>query len=180
MNPLDQVELAREITVVQIPNGNSVTLKKGSPVAVTQSLGGSYTIHVAELGGLYRVASQDSDALGQQTSEKQDKTNADLPLSERIWIMLKTCYDPEIPVNIVDLGLVYSMELHDVSEGKKIEIKMTLTAPGCGMGPSIAADAKSKLVTLPEVKEANIEIVWEPQWNPSMITPDGKLKLGIS
>ncbi|MDZ4787619.1 MAG: iron-sulfur cluster assembly protein [Blastochloris sp.] len=180
MDSLDQVVLGRDITAVQIPNGNSVALKKGSPVSVTQSLGGSYTIHVAELGGLYRVASQDADALGQQSSEKQDKCNAELPLTDRVWITLKTCYDPEIPVNIVDLGLVYSMELQDVSEGKKVEIKMTLTAPGCGMGPSIAADAKSKLVTLTEIKEANIEIVWEPQWNPSMITPDGKLKLGIS
>lgn len=180
MNSTEQVFLTRDITVVQIPNGNNVNFKKGTPVTVTQSLGGSHTVHVADLGGLYRIAQQDSDAIGIAEPNKPEKINAQLPLEDRVWSMLKTCYDPEIPVNIVDLGLVYSMDLVAAGTGKKVEIKMTLTAPGCGMGPAIAADAKSKLLGLAEIKDAQVEIVWEPQWSPSMITADGKLKLGIA
>jgi len=180
MNSSEQVVLTRDVTAVQIPNGNSVPLKKGASVTVTQSLGGSYTVHVAELGGLYRIAGEDADALGREGSHKEEKHIASLPLEEKVWAVLKTCYDPEIPVNIVDLGLVYSMNLVDVSGGKNAEIKMTLTAPGCGMGPAIAADAKGKLLALAEIKDANVEVVWEPQWNPGMISPDGKAKLGIT
>lgn len=180
MTPSEQVLLTRDVTSVQIPNGNNVPLKKGASVTVTQSLGGSYTVHVADLGGLYRIAGEDADALGLQNETKVEKSVANLPLEDKVWAMLKTCYDPEIPVNIVDLGLVYSMELSEVSGGKKVEIKMTLTAPGCGMGPAIAADAKGKILTLSEIKDATVEVVWEPQWNPAMISPDGKTKLGIS
>lgn len=183
MNSSEQIFINRDITVVQIPNGNNVNLKKGTSVTVTQSLGGSHTVHVADLGGLYRIAQQDSDAIGvndSTKSEKSEKINSQLTLEERVWSTLKTCYDPEIPVNIVDLGLIYSMNLVNAGAGKKAEIKMTLTAPGCGMGPAIAADAKSKLMGLAEIKDAHVEIVWEPQWTPSMITADGKLKLGIA
>jgi probable FeS assembly SUF system protein SufT len=180
MNSSEQVILTRDVTAVQIPNGNSVPLKKGSSVTVTQSLGGSYTVHVADLGGLYRIAGEDGDALGLQDAEQEESHGTGLTLEERVWAKLKTCYDPEIPVNIVDLGLVYSMDPSPMAGGKRVEIKMTLTAPGCGMGPAIAADAKTKLLTLPEVKDATVEVVWEPQWNPGMISADGKVKLGIS
>jgi metal-sulfur cluster biosynthetic enzyme len=99
---------------------------------------------------------------------------------EEIWGVLKTCYDPEIPVNIVDLGLIYSMELKKTDgRGKRVEVKMTLTAQGCGMGPSIAADARQKILTLPGVQEAQVDVVWEPPWGPQMITPDGRKKLGM-
>jgi probable FeS assembly SUF system protein SufT len=180
MNSSEQVNLSRDVVSVQIPNGNEVLLKKGTAVTVTQSLGGSYTVHVLELGGLYRIAGQDAEALGIKNTNAEEKVTAGLPLEERVWAMLKTCYDPEIPVNIVDLGLVYSMDLQETSGGKKVDIKMTLTAPGCGMGPAIAADAKGKILSLPEIKEASVEVVWEPQWNPAMISAEGKTKLGIA
>ncbi|NJK93310.1 MAG: DUF59 domain-containing protein [Blastochloris sp.] len=180
MNDAEQKVLSRDVSAVQIPNGNEVSLKKGAQVTVTQSLGGSYTVHVSELGGLYRISSKDLDALGLTAENNPSPVQQDLPLEEQVMSVLKTCYDPEIPVNIVDLGLIYSMNLEEVQGGKKALIKMTLTAPGCGMGPSIAADAKGKLLALPAIKDAEVEVVWEPQWNPSMISADGKLKLGIS
>jgi metal-sulfur cluster biosynthetic enzyme len=100
---------------------------------------------------------------------------------EMVWDVLKTCYDPEIPVNIVDLGLVYDMAMSDADGGgKKVEVKMTLTAPGCGMGGAISADAQQKIMQLPGIKEADVAVVWEPQWNPGMISPAGKEKLGMA
>ncbi|MDR0532424.1 MAG: putative Fe-S cluster assembly protein SufT [Verrucomicrobiales bacterium] len=179
MSSENAITLLRDVSAVQIPNGNKVILKQGSTVILTQSLGGSFTVHVAELGGLYRVAGEDADALGQE--KPQEAVAGDhAVLDDKIWGALKTCYDPEIPVNIVDLGLIYSMVVSDLPDGKnKVNVKMTLTAPGCGMGPSIAADAKNKILALKEVGEAEVEVVWEPQWNPNMITKDGKARLGI-
>jgi probable FeS assembly SUF system protein SufT len=173
-----QIHISRDVQAVQIPAGTTTTLMAGSVVVLTQSLGGSFTVHASNPPGLFRISSQDADALGLKT-EDAGVASQEGSLQERVWSQLKTCYDPEIPVNIVDLGLVYSMEMSEVSGGKRVDVKMTLTAPGCGMGPSIAADAKQKVLTLPEIKEAEVEVVWEPQWNPSMISADGKMKLGI-
>jgi len=154
-----------------------VELKKGQEVVITQSLGGSFT--VATQGGLFRISSNDADALGKVPEDAATASSSqgdeNKSVDEQIWAALKSCYDPEIPVNIVDLGLIYSME----NNGGQVEVKMTLTAPGCGMGPAIAADAKSKIEALDSVQSANVEVVWEPQWNPSMISEEGKQKLGI-
>ncbi|MEM6885752.1 MAG: iron-sulfur cluster assembly protein, partial [Verrucomicrobiota bacterium] len=168
------VKLSRDIVAIQIPAGTEVTLAEGTDAVVTQSLGGSYTI--AAQGGLYKIQSQDADALGLEAPATVESTAVDSgdPLEDQIWAALAQCYDPEIPVNIVDLGLIYSMDLSD----GRVEVKMTLTAPGCGMGPAIAADAKSKVEALNGVNNAEVEVVWEPQWNPSMISPAGKDKLG--
>jgi len=147
---------------------------------VTQDLGGTFTIHATAEGGLFRIEGKDADALGRKVVEVQSVSSGKEAGEEEIWGVLKTCYDPEIPVNIVDLGLIYSMELKQTDGGgKRVEVKMTLTAQGCGMGPSIAADARQKILTLPGVQEAQVDVVWEPPWGPQMITPDGRKKLGM-
>ncbi|MEM6820373.1 MAG: iron-sulfur cluster assembly protein [Verrucomicrobiota bacterium] len=170
----ESISLSRAVEAIQIPAGTSTTLPEGTHVVITQSLGGSFTVHSSTHGGLFRIDNSDADALGQKPVEEETTAEADT-LDGRIWEALKACYDPEIPVNIVDLGLIYSME---AKEGH-VDVKMTLTAPGCGMGPAIAADAKSKIEALDSINSAEVEVVWEPQWNPSMISPAGKLKLGI-
>ena len=173
-----QIQISRDVEAVQIPAGTSLKLLAGSVVVLTQSLGGSFTVHSQNPSGLFRIAGKDADALGLKAGDAGGDAPAGT-LEERIWSQLKSCYDPEIPVNIVDLGLVYSMEISDAGNGKRVDVKMTLTAPGCGMGPSIAADAKQKILSLGQIQEAEVEVVWEPQWNPSMISPEGKVRLGI-
>ncbi|MDZ4816843.1 MAG: iron-sulfur cluster assembly protein [Verrucomicrobiota bacterium] len=173
----EPIKLSRDVKAVQIPHGAEVILTKDSEVVITQSLGGSYTIHSTSMGGLMRISGQDADALGLAVETKVD---SDKPLDEQVWDMLKTCFDPEIPVNIVDLGLIYSMELNDGENGKRAEVKMTLTAAGCGMGPSIAADAREKIMTLKGIESANVDVVWDPPWMPSMISPAGKERLGMA
>jgi probable FeS assembly SUF system protein SufT len=175
----EKVRAKRDFEAVRIPDGAVVPVAKETEVVITQSLGGSFTIHIPSLSGLYRVSSEAADALGKETGpgaeEEGDFTE------ERVWAALKTCYDPEIPVNIVDLGLIYSLQNKPLEKGAhRIEVKMTLTAPGCGMGPAIAADAREKMLKLPGVKEAEVEVVWEPVWNPTMISTEGKMKLGIA
>jgi probable FeS assembly SUF system protein SufT len=177
--------LRRDCDAVQVPSGATMVLKQGTEVIITQSLGGAYTV-VAKSGGMYRIANQDLDAIGIEVPKTQSPPEATAtppgPVDEqKVWEQLKTCFDPEIPVNIVDLGLIYDMRVVPLPSGtNRVEVKMTLTAPGCGMGPSIAADAKSKILTVPGVAEADVQLVWEPQWNPQMISPDGKAKLGMA
>jgi probable FeS assembly SUF system protein SufT len=176
------VELKRDCAAVQIPHGTPVTLPKGTVADLTQRLGGSYTIHAQ--GGLFRVANRDADALGLESTTVADSAAAEGGLGEvtepQVWDTLRTCYDPEIPVNIVDLGLVYDMKMKALPSGNRaIEVRMTLTAPGCGMGPSIAGDAQQKLLMLDGVEEARVEIVWDPPWHQSMITPEGRRILGL-
>jgi probable FeS assembly SUF system protein SufT len=176
--PSGPVTLSRDVTATQIPAGLSVTLAKGLQVEITQSLGGSYT--VATSRGLFRIVGGDADALGLEP-ESIPAAAASGDLSEElVWEVLKTCYDPEIPVNIVDLGLVYDLVISEAEGGKRVDVKMTLTAPGCGMGGAISADAQQKIMQLRGVKEADVAVVWEPQWNPSMISPAGKEKLGMA
>jgi len=147
---------------------------------VTQDLGGTFTIHATHDGGLFRVEGKDADALGRKVAETPAPAVGKEAGEDEVWAVLKTCYDPEIPVNIVDLGLIYSMEIKKTDGGgKRAEVKMTLTAQGCGMGPSIAADARQKILTLPGVQEAQVDVVWDPPWGPQMITPDGRKKLGM-
>ncbi len=177
MQATTSVQLQRDCAAVQIPAGTAVTLSAGTTVDITQTLGGSYTVHAP--GGLFRIAPQDADALG---LERPAETTAGAgAVDERlVWDTLRTCFDPEIPLNIVDLGLVYGMQLAKLPDGNaRVDVKMTLTAPGCGMGPAIAGDAQVKLLSLSGVADAHVEIVWEPQWHHSMITPEGRKVLGL-
>jgi probable FeS assembly SUF system protein SufT len=179
------VELKRDCEAIQIPLGTAVTLKAGTPVVVTQSLGGSFTAQGPD--GLFRLAARDADALGLEQpaapapAADTHPSATDAPADERrIWETLKTCFDPEIPVNIVDLGLVYDLRLQTLAGGRsRVLVKMTLTAPGCGMGTVIASDARDKLLGLPGVQDAVVEIVWDPPWHQSMITVEGRRILGL-
>jgi probable FeS assembly SUF system protein SufT len=180
MNHNTEIELTRDCEAIQIPAGLKTTIPAGTQVIITQSLGGSYTI--ACDFGLFRISENDVDALGIQPRaalEKKEKSGAAVS-EDAIWDQLRTVYDPEIPVNIVDLGLVYDCQvLKSPESGTRVEVKMTLTAPGCGMGPAIAQDARSKILTIPGVDEADVELVWDPPWNQHMISEAGKMKLGL-
>ena len=176
---MERVEFNRECQAVQIPSGQSVAIEAGTEAMITQSLGGTYTLQVPAYGGLFRIAGRDADAIGKEPPpEAEGATEGDL--ESQVWGALKTCYDPEIPVNIVDLGLVYSMQIGDAEGGNRVDVQMTLTAPGCGMGTSIAADARQKILGLPGVVDATVEVVWDPPWNPQMISPEGKERLGMA
>ncbi len=177
----EEVEFSRDCEAVQIPQGNSVTITKGTGALITQSLGGSYTLQVPSLGGLFRVAGSDGDAIGKEAVKTDAPVGASGPVTEdAIWEQLRGVYDPEIPVNIVDLGLVYDMRIADAeSGGCRVDVKMTLTAPGCGMGGPISMDAKHRIESLPGVLEATVDVVWDPPWNPQMISPEGRSKLGM-
>ncbi|MGH8012309.1 MAG: putative Fe-S cluster assembly protein SufT [Candidatus Binataceae bacterium] len=176
---MERVELSRDCEAVQIPAGNQITLEKGVEAFITQSLGGTYTLQVPAYGGLFRVAASDADALG-KTPEEAGEPVSSGDLETMVWDQLKTCFDPEIPVNIVDLGLVYGMEITPAAEGtNRVDVKMTLTAQGCGMGATIAVEARQKLLGLPRVSEVNVDLVWDPPWNPQMISPEGKERLGL-
>ncbi|MBI3781958.1 MAG: putative Fe-S cluster assembly protein SufT [Deltaproteobacteria bacterium] len=176
----EQVQLSRDCEAVEIPAGHTISLPQGTVAYITQSLGGSYTLQVPSYGGLYRINSGDADAIGKEVSTPAAGSGATGDLESQVWAQLKTCYDPEIPVNIVDLGLVYDMQIADVPEGgKRVDVKMTLTAPGCGMGGHIASDARSKLLDLPGIEDAEVEVVWDPPWSPQMITPEGRQLLGM-
>lgn len=178
----ERVELARDCEAVEIPGGTRVVLPRGTVAYVTQALGGSYTLQVPSWGGLYRIGSSDADAIGRQPeapAASAGEAGAE-SLEERVWAQLRTCYDPEIPVNIVDLGLIYDLQIVDLpAGGQRVEVKMTLTAPGCGMGVYIAQDARQKLLALPEVEEADVELVWDPPWSPHMISAAGRQMLGM-
>ena len=177
---MERVELVRECEAVQIPFGHPVTLEKGTEVVITQSLGGSYTVQAPFYGGLFRIAGRDGDAIGQPVVEASTAA-AGADLETQVWETLKTCYDPEIPVNIVDLGLVYDMRITpSATGGSQVDVRMTLTAPGCGMGGALAADARQRLLGLPGVTEADVQIVWDPPWTPQMISPEGRERLGMA
>lgn len=177
-------KLVRECAATLIPAGDRIYLLEGTGFSVTQALGGSVTIGTNK--GLFRIAQEDYDALGIKVSEESGESGLkeDLdgrPFSQKqVWSALKTCYDPEIPVNIVDLGLIYDLQVVELEKERyNINVKMTLTAQGCGMGPAIAADAKAKIEMLPLVESAEVAIVWDPQWTPQMISEEGRKVLGL-
>lgn len=173
--------LSRDVTAAQIPSGDKQLLAGGTRVFLHQTLGGSYTVQTDF--GLFRIDGRDGDSLGEQVVDNTVKspTLADgAPDPDAVWAQLRQVFDPEIPVNIVDLGLVYSMDISKQDDGgHKVDIAMTLTAPGCGMGPVIAEDAKNKVLLVPGVAAADVRITWEPPWNQSMISEEGKMKLGL-
>jgi probable FeS assembly SUF system protein SufT len=175
--------LIRDVEASVVPIGTKVTLQKGETAHITQSLGGTYTVVVN--GNMFRIESKDADALGLEVAAAPAPVAATGPLTQeelekKVWEALKTCYDPEIPVNIVDLGLIYDCHLTPIgAENFKADVKMTLTAPGCGMGPVLAQDVQNKLVSLEPIDEANVELVWDPPWNQGMMTEAAKLQLGL-
>ncbi len=176
----EKIILKRNVKAFLIPSGDKVTLQKGEPVSITQALGGSYTVMLN--GNLFKLDGENADAIGKKTIQTiinpSDIQNKDVS-EQQVWDQLKTVYDPEIPINIVDLGLIYDCKLTNLKEGTKVDIKMTLTAPGCGMGPVITAEAKQKTQGIPGVNEVNVELVWEPLWNRDMMSETALLELGI-
>lgn len=187
MNNAISVELKRDCPAVQIPSGESGTLPQGMTVFITQALGHSITVRTDH--GLFRISESDADALGLEPKAPPAAAAAGGtggsggggPVTEaQVWEVLRQCYDPEIPVNIVDLGLVYDLAITPTSGGQaRVDVKMTLTAPGCGMGPSIAGDAQQRILMLDGVEDASVEIVWDPAWHQSMITAEGRRLLGL-
>jgi len=165
-----------------VPVGTKVTLMKGEQAHITQSLGGAHTVVVN--GNMFRIDGKDADALGLEViAQPAASTSGPVTteqLEKQVWESLKTCYDPEIPVNIVDLGLIYDCHLTPIGGNNyKADVKMTLTAPGCGMGPVLAQDVQNKLISLEPIDEANVELVWDPPWNQGMMTEAAKLQLGL-
>jgi probable FeS assembly SUF system protein SufT len=172
--------LSRDVEVAAIPYGDKLTLTAGTTVFVTQALGGSYTA-MTDRGYMVRIEGKDGDAIGEAVvappteAELQGKT-----LEQRAWDQLKTCFDPEIPVNIVDLGLVYKCEIAPLAEGgDKVTVHFTLTAPGCGMGDYLKQDVEQKVLALPGVREADVQVVLEPAWNQTMMSDAARLQLGL-
>ena len=182
-----ELELSREVEAIQIPSGDTFKLPAGTKVILTQSLGGTYTVATDQ--GLARISEQYSDALGLEEQKNEqpatEKVNSEIDVSDddyksAVWEQLRTVFDPEIPVNIVDLGLVYDCNIKKLKNKKySVNIKMTLTAPGCGMGPVIAQDVETKVSSLSFVGEVLVEVVWDPIWNQDMMTEEAKLKLGM-
>lgn len=166
--------ILQDVVVHSVPDGIKTTLKKGMSGIISQSLGDNYTVVVE--GNMYQVNGTDGEAIGE---EKRQVDSNNFANEEEVWNVLHTCYDPEIPVNIVDLGLVYNCQITEQDEGVNILIQMTLTAPGCGMGPVIADEVKQKLSSLSGAKEVEVELVWEPQWNQDMMSDAAKLQLGL-
>ena len=178
----EQRTLTREVEATLIPQGAQLTLPKGEVVTITHQLGGNFTVMTQN--GMFYISGANADALGEDLKNpintEKVETDAGPVEKETLWEALKTVFDPEIPVNIVDLGLVYSLECSDHEEGgNKVDMQMTLTAPGCGMGPVIAEDAKTRLEAVPGVTEASVDIVWDPPWNQEMISEEGKMVLGL-
>ena len=172
--------MTRDCEATLIPFGNSFTLKKGDEVRITQALGGSYTVMAR--GSLFRIEGKNADAIGKEVIEESNDTNEIIGKAKEsdIWDVLKTCYDPEIPVNMVDLGLIYSCEGSDAKEGgSSIDIKMTLTAPGCGMGPMLVDEVKSKVSGVSGVRDVIVELVWDPPWTQDMVSEAARLDLGM-
>jgi probable FeS assembly SUF system protein SufT len=170
----------RDVVASEIPAGTKFTIPAGARLRITQSLGGSYTVMVP-MGYLARIDGRDADAIGEEPEQTPtDKATAEKPVEDLCWDQLRTCYDPEIPVNIVDLGLVYSVQLAPLPNGgHKVEVKFTLTAPGCGMGDVLREDIRQKLLTVPGIHEADVQVLFDPPWARSMMSDAAKLQLGM-
>lgn len=174
--PKESIRLLRDVDAFMVPSGDEVKLLAGNLVKITQALGGNYTVLMN--GNLVQITAENADALGfkipSKTATKQ-KGN----LEQQIWDQLKTCYDPEIPVNIVELGLIYDLKIKNGDSGQNISIKMTLTAPGCGMGPVIADEVERKINGIEGVESVGVELVWEPMWSREMMSESAQLELGM-
>jgi len=174
-----EVTTTRELEATEIPSGMKIRIPEGTPLGLTQSLGGSFTV-MTPYGYMARVDGRDADAIGQETVAQDEAAAAGKTTAELCWDQLRTCYDPEIPVNIVDLGLVYKCDVTPLSDsGNRVEVRFTLTAPGCGMGDVLREDMKSKLLSVPDVREADVQVLFDPPWNMSMMSDAAKLQLGM-
>lgn len=175
----EPVTFSRDCPAVLIPAGERVTLPAGTTGFVTQALGGSFTVYIE--GNLFRVAGTDGDAIGKEPlvppEVPDDPTEADIEAA--VWQQLRTCYDPEIPINIVELGLVYECAIEGGANGRIVRIKMTLTAPGCGMGDILAEDVREKIGIIPTVERAEVELVFDPPWNQGMMSEEARLEAGL-
>lgn len=170
--------LKRDVNALLIPSGARIFLQQGTEVTITQSLGGSYTVNI--YGNLARIDNKDADALGKPVQLAVSKEELkDSSIKDLIWSQMKTCYDPEIPVNVVDLGLIYECNIHEENDQHYVAVTMTLTAPGCGMGPIIAGEIEDKIAELPSVASVTVEIVFDPPWNHTMMSDAAKLELGM-
>jgi len=187
MQTNDSVTLTRDVEASVVPVGTKVTLLSGELAHITQSLGGSFTVVVN--GNMFRIEARDADALGREPVVPQ-RTVSTAPgailnreqVEKEIWSQMRNCFDPEIPVNIVDLGLIYDCKMEPIpgsQDSYKVEVKMTLTAPGCGMGPTLQADVQNRLISIEQVDDVDVQLVWEPQWNQGMLTEAAKLQLGL-
>jgi len=172
--------LARDISAVIIPVGDRITLREGTSGFITQALGGSFTVYVE--GNLFHIAGADADALGKEPVEPPQvpENPTDEDIADVIWQQLKTCYDPEIPINIVDLGLIYRFELIALPDGQRsVNVDMTLTAPGCGMGEILVQDAQEKIAIIPTIADVHVDLVFDPPWNQSMMSDEARLQTGL-
>jgi len=182
MNSNEPITVTRDVEGTVIPTGTKVTLQKGEQAFITQSLGGTYTVIVK--ANMFRIEAKDADALGLEVAAKAVSTRTPSTAEEiekEAWNQMRTCYDPEIPVNIVDLGLVYDCHVEPLGapDRYKMGVKITLTAPGCGMGPALRQDVQNKLLSIETVDEATVQVVWDPQWNQGMMSEAAKLQLGL-
>ncbi len=176
----EPIIVQRDVAAVAIPSGAEVTLRLGSVGYVTQALGGSFTVYID--GNLFRIAGVEADAIGKTpiAPPELDAAASDEDVKNVVWQQLRTCYDPEIPVNIVDLGLIYSCEVSTNADStRNVEIRMTLTAPGCGMGEVLVRDVREKVELIPTVAHANVELVFDPPWNHSMMSEAARLQTGM-
>ena len=180
----EQVTLARDVAATLVPVGDRVTLKAGQQATITQALGGSYTVVVG--GNMFRIDAKDADALGEIPAAQLAKAESGVPatqdqIEQEVWEQLRTCYDPEIPVSIVELGLVYECEVLPAADGDgwAVRIRMTLTAPGCGMGDYLARDVEQKVLEIPGAKAVEVELVWDPPWTRDMMSEAARLQLGM-
>ncbi|MBI3306998.1 MAG: putative Fe-S cluster assembly protein SufT [Candidatus Omnitrophica bacterium] len=171
MHMNESAVLTRDCEATQIPSGGMVTLFKGTHVTITQALGGTYTV-MTDQGALASISGKDADAIGKEPIKSPAETMAGASTQELVMAQLKTCYDPEIPHNIVDLGLIYECKLSPFEgEGERVDIRMSLTAPGCGMGDWLRQDIKNKLLRIPNIREVNVDVVFDPPWTPNMMNP---------
>jgi len=179
MSDIESTKITRDVKAIAVPFGNETIVPKDTDVIILQALGGTYTVVAG--GQTVRIDGVDADALGKKVEELNPYINdPQIPLIDKIWAQLKTCYDPEIPVNIVDLGLVYDVAVELLGDDAyKVTIRMTLTAPGCGMGPIIAAEAKSRVAVIPQIKDVEMNIVFDPPWDRSRLSDAAKLALGL-
>ena len=176
----EPVTLTRDVRAVIIPAGEELLLRAGTSGFITQALGGSFTVYVE--GNLFRIAGTDADALGKERTAAPEVPDnpTDKDIEDVIWKQLRTCYDPEIPVNIVDLGLVYRCEVKPAGNGERsVEVDMTLTAPGCGMGEILVADAQEKIAVVPTVADVKVALVFDPPWNQTMMSDEARLQTGL-
>ena len=171
--------LSRDVEVAAIPYGDRITLTAGTTLFITQALGGSYTA-MTDYGYLVRIEGSDADAIGETpTKPLTADDRAGKTTEQMAWDQLKTCFDPEIPVNIVDLGLVYRCEAAPAAAGERVHVEFTLTAPGCGMGDFLRQDVQQKLLAIPGVSEADVQVVLDPPWDQSMMSDVARLQLGL-